>query len=175
MTQGFFKKDPSFVRINPKHANWIKAEIDFLSAELHSRIEENKSRLGYDEFMKIAAAHNSKFSGTKIAKGDILASGKNAKSAQIIRERSASAIRAMVDKNRDLKDLVKQLVDQYGPHESDSSSDTDLDSDSNMDDETSNDGKHGGDIDHHLEDPSDDEDEGRRPASNPLTREAIAA
>jgi hypothetical protein len=74
-------------------------------------------------------------------------------------ERSALGIRAAFDKMEDLQEMVEEIVNEFT--DDDSSVGEPMEG---VIDDTEE--KHGGDLDHRLEEPSDDEDDGQRPASN---------
>lgn len=109
-----------------------------------------------EDWRIIAKNHKRRFAGKTVKKGEQLLSGVASRDYRI-GERTALGIRAAFDKMKDLKNMVDEIVAEFTEDES---------SDGEEDGEVVI-HKHGGDLDHHLEDPSDDEDDGRRPASNP--------
>jgi hypothetical protein len=151
-----FKYDPS-VKHRPR-GKWTMAEKEYLKQQLKKRIEESGNRLAGNDWKEIAKLHNERFSGTKVKKGEKLLKGEAAKDYTIT-DRSALAIRAAYDKMHDIVQFVEDLVAEYTDDEGDEEEGGDK-----M--EGIIEEKPGGQLDHHLEDPSDDEDDGRRPASN---------
>ncbi|KAE9369348.1 hypothetical protein N431DRAFT_510926 [Stipitochalara longipes BDJ] len=149
-----FKYDPSIKR--GRRGKWTMAERNFLKEQVIKKIEEHGDRLLGEDWKEVAKAHNERFAGTIVKKGEKLLKGVAVKDYTIT-ERSAIAIRATFDKDEDLKQMMEDMVAEY------------------TDDEGEVEGEpmegllkeeHGGELDHHLEDPSDDENDGRRPASN---------
>jgi hypothetical protein len=151
-----FKYDPS-VKHRPR-GKWTMAEKEYLKQQLEKKIEESGNRLIGNDWKEIANLHNARFSGTKVKKGEKLLKGEAAKDYTIT-DRSALAIRAAYDKMPDLVQFVEDLVAEYTDDEGEEEENGDK-----M--EGIIEENHGGQLDHHLEDPSDDEDDGRRPASN---------
>lgn len=134
------------------------AEKAYLKQQLEKTIEVSGSRLTGNDWKEIAKLHNARFSGTKVKKGEKLLKGDAAKDYTIT-DRSALAIRAAYDKMPDLVQFVEDLVAEYTEDEGEEEEGGDK-----M--EGIIEKEHGGEMFHYLEDPSDDEDDGRRPASN---------
>jgi hypothetical protein len=153
-----FKYDPSVVR--GRRGKWTMAEKIFLKEQITKKIEDNGGRLIGEDWKAIAKAHNERFAGTVVKKGEQLIKGFIAVKDYTLTERSYVAIRTQFDKMADLKQEVEDMVAEYTDGESEEGSEP-MEGVVKEEEKT-----HGGELDHHLEDPSDDEDGGQQPASN---------
>jgi hypothetical protein len=152
-----FKYDPTIKRGH--RGKWSMKEKVFLQGEILKRVEKNGDRLLGEDWKAVAKAHSERFAGTIVKKGEQLLKGVAVKDYTIT-TRSQLAIRAAFDKMPDLVEMVDELVAQYTDDDG-----TDEEEGEPMEGVIIED-KHGDELDHHLEDPSDDEDDGQRPASN---------
>jgi len=153
-----FKHDPSVVR--GRRGKWTLAEKNFLKEQITKKLEDNGDRLMGEDWKAIAKAHNKRFAGTVVKKGEQLIKGFIAAKDYTLTERSYIAIRTQFDKMADLKKDMEDLVAEY----TDGEGEEDTEPMEGVVKEEEN--THGGELDHHLEDPSDDEDDGQQPASN---------
>jgi hypothetical protein len=154
-------------------------------------------RLTNGEWEEVVQEHNKKCGGTKVQEGERLLGGELAKTTQGIEKRTMTAIRALFERNDDLKTWLKGLVGDPESGEDAAGGLQDIKmkddkmaalSDDEMDAERATDkeaedeppmkkrklDRNGGNIDPKLEGPSDDEDEGQRPASNQTGAHLIA-
>jgi hypothetical protein len=152
-----FKYDPSIVRGH--RGKWTMAEKVFLKDQLQKKVEQNGDRLLVEDWKDVAKAHKEKFVGTVVKKGEELLHG-TAVRDYTITERTHVAIRAAFEKMQDLTEMVAEMVAEYTDDESGDEPEDDVVMTNAIEEE------HGGELEHHLEDPSDDEDDGQRPASN---------
>ena len=150
-----FRYDPTQMR--GRRGKWTMAERNFLKEQVIRKIEQHGDRLLGDDWKEIAKAHNERFANTPVKKGEKLLHGVAVKDYTIT-ERSAIAIRATFDKDPELKQMLEDMVAEYTDAEDEEEDGEPMEG--IFEDE------HGGELEHHLEDPSDDEDDGRRPASN---------
>jgi hypothetical protein len=153
-----FKYDPSVVR--GRRGKWTMAEKIFLKEQITKKIEVNGDRLIGEDWKAIAKAHNERFAGTVVKKGEQLIKGFIAIKDYTLTERSYIAIRTQFDKMADLKQEMEDLVAESTESEGEEGTEP-MEGVVKEEENT-----HGGELDHHLEDPSDDEDAGQRPASN---------
>jgi hypothetical protein len=151
-----FKYDPTIKRGH--RGKWTMQEKVFIQGEILKRVEKNGDRLVGEDWKAVAEGHNERFAGTVVKKGEQLLKGVAVKDYTIT-TRSQLAIRAAFDKMPDLVQMVDELIAQY-------TDDDGTDEEGEPMEGVIIEGKYGGELDHHLEDPSDDEDDGQRPASN---------
>ncbi|KAH8661539.1 hypothetical protein BGZ60DRAFT_433351 [Tricladium varicosporioides] len=170
-----FKRDPNFQK-NPTRTKWTKPEYDNLAESIKEKAASGRGRLTRADWEAIAKAHNERFKGKQIKIGDeLMKPGDKSKGKQTISERTASAIQALCERTPALKALANANVTTTVENESDipmtdTPDNTDEDEkDTDIDDELA------GDLDHNLEDPSDDEKDGMRPAGNPTGAASILA
>jgi len=183
-----FKRDPHCQKKGSR-GRWSVAEKQFLKEQLKKRAEETGNRMFREDWRIIANNHKQRFAGKTVKKGEQLLSGVASRD-YTIGERTALGIRAAFSKMKDLKDMVDEIVAEFTDDESSDGElmegvvkGTENKQDSmNIDDEKDEEDedekvtcKHRGDLDHHLEDPSDDEDDGQRPASNPTGAILVSA
>jgi hypothetical protein len=180
-----FKYDPAYPK-GTTRANWSMAESEFLEAQVKKYASKTGRSLTKKEWGKIAGAHNKRFVGKEIKAGERLMSGSLAKSNHKITTRTAAAIKAQFDKNQELKEAVDEEIAKFQSDGEESNApvvtnddprdiDGDIDdvddpesSESNSETESgkNKNKKHGGEIEHHLEDDDDSDHEGQRGASN---------
>ena len=156
---------PNVKKTGPR-VRWSYAELEYLRMQIRKRVRSTGTALSGKDWKKLTEQHNERFEGKLVRIGEKLASGKIAVSEQVIEKRSQPAITALYGKYNDLRLIVEEEINAYGMDGSDdadppSGSDTSDDSD-----ESDEDGS--GVMDYNLEDSSDDEDEGRRPAAQPV-------
>ena len=193
-----FKHDDTFEGRGSR-PKWGMREATSLKYAIKAKVETtNNRRLTKSEWEEIAREHNKKFGGTKVQEGERLLGGELAKTTQGIEKRTVTAIRALFERNIGLKAWFKNLVGEMQSAEGAASGLQDIEmkdvetsdhSDGEMDAEGETESEaeekspvkkkrkldcHGGYIDPKLEEPSDDEDEGRRPASNQTGARLIA-
>jgi hypothetical protein len=188
------RHDPTFKGrgIRPK---WGMREAISLKAEVQKKVKEvGNRRLTGQEWEEVTQAHNKRFAGSKVFAGERLMGGQINKSSQDIEKRTAVAIRALFERNHELKtffnDLIVETVVKHDvaggsgdvKMKAEVSSEDQIDLARLIDDETDDesptkkgtDDQHGGEIDLKLEEPSDDEDEDQRPASTQNGARCIA-
>ena len=183
-------------------AKWGMRETAALKSSLKNKVEETGGRrLTGAEWVEVQEEHNERFSGTKVFKGERLLGGQTAKTEETIERRTVVAIKALFDRNADLAAFMKDLFGETADNDDndaagaagdvaveggemaeegfsgDEMEDEDDDKDEDEDEAPSKKRKrgHGGAIDPKLEEHSDDEDEGRRPASNPVGGVLVSA
>jgi len=151
------------VRKTGPRVRWSYAELEYLRMQIRKRVRSTGTALSGKDWKKLTEQHNERFQGKLVRIGEKLASGKIAVSEQVIERRSQPAITALYGKYDDLRRIVEKEIKAYGTEgsdDTDSSSDTDTFDESDESDE-----EESGAMDYNLEDRSDDEDEGRRPAA----------
>ncbi len=169
----------------PGRPRWTLEEIEFIKSKL--------AALGRDangeDYKAIAKAHKEKFVGSTVKIGTKLADGRQATTEQTLRERTWSAIKTKIEKQSDSNKKRKTTksteasekgveaansalpaAEGDGPdYEDEALDDRDTESEESDEEPTRKKTKtsHGGDLEHHLESDSDDEDEGQKPAAQP--------
>jgi len=145
-------------------------------------LKNGKLALSTGDWRKIAAKQNARFVGTEVKIGELMATGKIAKSNSPIDKRSAVAIRTMFDKLSDLVHMINNLVGEVREPEDDASIGTssveepdgyidDDDADEEEDEESDEEdmdgdngvGVPGGEMDSLLPESSDDEMDSQLP------------
>ena len=183
------KRDPTWSArgIRPK---WGMRETIALKSEVKKKVKEVGSRkLTGQEWQEVTDAHNKRFATEKLRPGERLLGGDLNKTVQEIGQRTTISIKSLFERNKELKTFFNGLIvettdlndgennDVMGGFEdvemsgsAQGNDEDDRDSEADTEEEspskTQMTGSHGGEIDARLEDPSDDDDEGRRPASN---------
>lgn len=176
-----FKHDKEFKGrgIRPK---WGMREATSLKAEVKKKIEEvGNRRLSSVEWEEVTVAHNKRYSGSKVMAGERLIGGELNRTTQDIEKRTPVGIKALFERSKALKAFLSDLVGETdtGNDVTGGSRDVEIKGDEipqdemDLDDETEDDTptkkqrkgeRHSEDVDPTLEDPSDAEDEGQRPA-----------
>jgi hypothetical protein len=181
-----FKYDPAYPK-GTTRAKWSMAECEFLEAQVKKYASRTGRFLTRNEWQKIAKAHNKRFVGKTIKAGEKLMSGRLAKSDHTITRRTPTAIKAQFDKNDGLKEAVDSEIAGFESDGAESNEnvladddplaiggiDGDYNSENGESDSETESGKkdnnkkkHGGEIEHHLEDDHDSDHDGQRGASN---------
>ncbi|PVH87815.1 hypothetical protein DL98DRAFT_581051 [Cadophora sp. DSE1049] len=160
---------PNDKKTGPR-ARWSYSELEYLRMQIRKRVRSTGTALSGKDWKKLTEQHNERFQGKTVRVGEKLASGKIAVTEQIIETRSQAAITALYGKYDDLRHIVGEEMMAFSTEVSDetaasydSSSDTDTSDDSDDSDEDESRA-----MDYNLEDSSDDEDEGRRLAGQPV-------
>jgi hypothetical protein len=184
------KRDPTWSArgIRPK---WGMREAMALKAEVKKKVNDVGNRkLTGQEWQDVTDAHNKRCATDKLRAGERLLGGDLNKSDQDIGPRTTTSIKSLFDRNVELKTWFRDLIvetDEAGDGDNngvvDGIEDVEVkrkaqedgderESEAETESEEANPTKkrkthhHAGEIDPRLEDPSDDEDEGRRQASN---------
>lgn len=185
-----FKRDHTF-KSRTIRAKWGVRETGTLKSEVENKVKAvGGRRLTGAEWKVLADEHNARFAGTKVLKGERLLGGQVAKVEEVIDKRTIVAIKALFGRNADLKQFLSDLVGENVVESGDEAGigggvdAKGVDEGADDEDETEEDEAsptkkrkvdHGGVIDPRLEDPSDDEDDGQRPASNPVGGALVSA
>ena len=176
--------------------HWSEREMLFLENLIKSRIRKARGRLTRYDWEKIAMSHNKEFVGETIQVGEKLppaisnkgklSKGGALKNAHVLPERSVQAIQTQAGRWPNVRAMVEEELDKFNAvpdagNETEESEEGGRGEDrkggeddevvyegggSSDEEEDEEDEGHGGEIQHGLEDPSDDEDEhGNIPAS----------
>jgi hypothetical protein len=179
-------------------AKWGMRETLSLKSAIKNKVEAvGGRRLTGAEWTEVQDGHNERFAGTKISRGERLLGGQPAKTDETIEKRTVIAIKALFDRNADLKAFMNDLVGETAENDDNAGavgeaaakgeeageevlSGDDIEDEDETEDEDEPPTKKrklniGGVIDPKLEEPSDDEDEGQRPASNPVGGVLVSA
>lgn len=113
--QRAFRKDRNAKLGKRNRSKWSLIEKEYMANLLRKRVSKNlrndKVALSTGDWRKIASKQNARFVGTEVKIGELMHTGKIAKSNSPIDKRSAVAIRTMFAK---LPDLVKMVNDLAG-------------------------------------------------------------
>ncbi|KAF4630446.1 hypothetical protein G7Y89_g7692 [Cudoniella acicularis] len=169
-----FKRDPNFVK-NPTRAKWSEEEVTYLSDLIKKRAGKTQSRLTKSDWEKISKKHNERWNGVTVPKGAKLMKGDLARGDQLVGERTTTAIQALFERIPGLKSAVNDLTKDEISSDSEMDLIDKVDSEDPDDADESGSESHGGSVKHNLEDSSDDEVDGQRPAANPTGGVLIAA
>ena len=175
--------------------NWGMREARSLQFDVAEKVKNvGYRRLTTLEWEEITKIHNERFAGTKIRTGERLANGKVIKTGVEIKARTLVAVKALFDRNEDMKAFYRGLTGYSdnnvaeshgverdgvvsGAEDVEMRDGGDASPEEGKEDESTSDKEseiYGGDIDPRLEDPSDDEEDGQRPASTQNGAQLIA-
>jgi len=157
--------------------HWSEKEKAVLSSLVRDQIRKKGRQLSPDDWVKIAEKHNERFRGVRVHVGEKLpgtmnskgrlADSKVLKKTHVLGNRTCSAIKTQFGRWPDLVAMVKEELGKLGivqveRADEDEASECEDDED---EEEEGSDVDSENELDLGLEDPSDDEDDGRRPAS----------
>lgn len=111
-----FRKDDEYESklARPK---WSMAEKTWLDYQIIKHAKKHGVQPNSKDWDRISKAHEIRFVGTVIKKGEQLLSGKLASADQEIRRRKASSLRAQFAKMTELKDMMKKIIDEFSDME----------------------------------------------------------
>ncbi len=185
------KNDDGTARPTEHRPHWSEKEKISVEYLIRDRIRKKRRQLEGSDWISIAERHNARFRGVMVHVGEKLpgaltnkgklADSKVLRKAHVLADRTATAIRSQANRWPETVQMVEEEFRKLGivKSENDGLEDSlggDEDFEGEREGEEGEEGEDSGDeIDSGLEDPSDDEDEGRRPASTQTGARPILA
>jgi len=156
--------------------HWSEKEKVSVETLVRDRIRKKRRQLVSADWITIAEKHNARFRGKTIHVGEWLpgaitnkgkfAEGRVLKKAHVLNDRTPNAIRSQTTRWPDTADMIQEELRKLGIAETEESEKIDDSKGESEEVEEEGEGEDSGDdSDLGLDDPSDDEDDGRRPAS----------
>ncbi|KAH9222251.1 hypothetical protein DL95DRAFT_454717 [Leptodontidium sp. 2 PMI_412] len=165
----YIKEDVEGENNNPSNkkgprTRWSFAEIEYLRVQIRNLVRSTGDPLTTKDWKKLAEIHNERFKGKEIRIGEKLANGGVATTNQIIETRSWNAINGFYNKFPEMKAMVEEEIKAWRSD----SSEEDEKSDDKSGREYEYDDEETDEEVYDIEESSDDEDEGRPPARQPV-------